>query len=144
MTNSSQIDFYLLKSRQLDAQRLACRLALMAWERGHTITILTASDEQASHLNELMWESPAERFVPHEMRTEESTNHAPINIQPADALIKADVLINLCDSPVSDPNKCKRLLEIVPMSDAGLKASRSKYRHYRGLGITPETHEINR
>ena len=144
MSDTAQVDFYLLKTPELDARLLACRLALMAWERGHRITVLTESTAAATELDELMWKSPQGRFLPHEPDSSEKAGMAPILITGADRFNEADVLINLCRTPVPDPGRCNRLLEIVPHRKADREASRDKYRYYREQGLNPATHEISR
>lgn len=144
MPGPAQVDFYLLANPDLDARRLACRLALMAWERGHRITVLTESANAAAELDELMWNTPRGRFLPHALEGSETAGLSPVRIMERDRLIEADVLINLCRAPVPDPGQCNRLLEIVPHREADRKASRDKYRHYMKLGLKPATHEISR
>jgi DNA polymerase-3 subunit chi len=142
MSSACQVDFYVLKSPALDARQLACRLALMAWERGHRITVTTASEADASALNELMWANPSGRFLPHEITTPGQPALAPIRIAQLADLKEADVVINLCPQPVPEPGRFTRLLEIVPPAGPGLEASREKFRYYRDQGITPQSHDI--
>jgi DNA polymerase-3 subunit chi len=155
MPERCQIDFYLLARPGLDARRMACRLALMAWERGHRVIVATGDDNEASAMNELMWESPAQRFLPHEIVAGESPATAPVVISPlsrisAESLAEKShlnafrVIINLCPQPVPEPVHFERLLEIVPHEDSAREASREKYKYYRSHGITPGTHEINK
>ena len=144
MSETAQVDFYLLKTPELDARLLACRLALMAWERGHRITVLTESPTDAAELDDLMWKSPQGRFLPHSTDDSEKSGMAPVLITGAEHLNEADVLINLCRSPVEDPGRFNRLLEIVPHRKADREASRDKFRYYREQGLNPATHEISR
>jgi DNA polymerase-3 subunit chi len=143
MTGDCQIDFYVLKSPGLDVRRLACKLALMAWERGHHISVLAETEAEAADLNELMWATPAERFLPHEIQASAGTRQAPVSIGLMAGLNEADVVINLGQQPVPEPGRYSRLLEIVPPQGPGLEASRDKFRYYRDQGITPKMHEIN-
>lgn len=161
MTESCQVDFYLLAKPGLDARRMACRLALMAWERGHQTIVLTESDTSATEIDALMWESPADRFLPHELDSdagpENATGSAPVLISRMSRLednsLNAnldadlnewDVVINLCAQPVQKPARFKRLLEIVPHQHDARQASREKFRYYRDQGISPRTHEIDK
>lgn len=139
-----QVDFYLLKTPGLDERRLACRLSLMAWERGHKVTVVTEDDQQASDLNELMWETPGERFLPHELSTEDSLHAASVVITTLKNLGDAEVVINLCPQPLEEPARFSRLLEIVPQAGPGLEASRDKFRFYRKHGIEPAAHDISK
>lgn len=142
MSSDCQVDFYVLKSPALDARQLACKLALMAWERGHRITVTTASEAEAGELNELMWSSPAGRFLPHELATAGNAPLAPVSIGLLEDLKAGDVVINLCPEPVPEPGRFNRLLEIVPPQGPGLAASRDKFRFYREQGISPQSHDI--
>lgn len=153
MTDSCQVDFYVLSSASLNAGRMACRLALMSWERGHRTLVVTGSESSAKALDKLMWESPSERFVPHDLESQ-TDSHAPILITKmenkgdpvtgGESIKKFDVVINLSPHPVTDPGRFVRLLEIVPQEDAARKASRGKFKYYRDLGITPGSHEISK
>ena len=61
----SQVDFYVLEDPALSPGRLACRLCMMAWEQGHRVAVLAGSEEEARALDDLMWDFPPGRFLPH-------------------------------------------------------------------------------
>lgn len=137
-----QVDFYLLGSDHQDPRHLACKLALMALERGHRIDIITAGSEEADRMDELLWEFPEQRFIPHDRHGGPTERHAPVRIGTAPPK-SGDVVINLTPEPLTEPQRCRRLLEIVPHRKADREASRSKYRAYTDQGLQPATHEIN-
>ena len=66
------------------------------------------------------------------------------NIGTLSSLYPADVVINLCDKAVPQPERFSRVLEIVPYADDERQASRVKYKIYRNQGLDPQTHEINK
>jgi len=135
-----QVDFYQLGSPDLAPERLACRLALMAWERGHQVTIVTDSSAAANEVDELLWAYPEGRFVPHEPGADAQ---APVRILPEPPAGDADVVINLTITPLPSPERFQRLLEIVPHRREEREASREKFRHYRAAGLDPKAHTIN-
>lgn len=141
MAENCQIDFYLLGPDAPGADYLACRLALMAWERGHSIDIVTGSETETHTLDNLLWRYPPGRFLPH--ATEADREPAPIRIRHAAPEGSADVVINLTKAALREPNRFRRLLEIVPHREAERSASRDKFRAYRALGLEPGTHEIS-
>ena len=141
---SCQVDFYLLGTTSPGPARLACRLALMAWERNQDIFIITASEADGEQLDELMWQYPPERFVPHARAGAAGFDKAPVKIGTLAVLNPADVVINLCPEAVPEPERFSRLLEIVPAADNEREASRVKFRIYRNMGLDPQTHEINK
>jgi len=139
-----QVDFYLLGETSPGADKLACRLTLMALERNQRVFIIAPSEASAGQLDELMWHYPEGRFVPHARQGAEDSARAPVNIGTLTSLKPAEVVINLCPEPVPQPQTFRRVLEIVPADDDEKEASRVKYRNYRNQGLVPRTHEINK
>mgnify|MGYP000281859970 CR=1 FL=1 len=72
MSTACQVDFYVLARTTQSAEQLACRLAMMAWEQGHRVAVCTASDPDARRLDELMWDDPPGRFLPHATGADET------------------------------------------------------------------------
>lgn len=144
MTGACQVDFYVLGEGALTAEQLACRLALMAWEQGHKIAVLTETADLARQLDELMWDYPAGRFLPHSATPGDT--RAPVIIGKSDMTIPGDseVVINLTGTAISEPDRFKRLLEIVPGIPAQRTASRHKFRSYREQGLDPASHPIEK
>ena len=142
MDHACQVDFYVLARPTQSAGELACRLAMRAWEQGHRVLVRVANDEDARRLDEQMWDCPAGRFVPHGRGG--AAADAPVGIETAGNRVpgERDLLINLCVEPVADVNRFRRLLEIVPAEPAQRDASREKFRNYRALGLSPETHPM--
>lgn len=140
MGERCQVDFYLLGSPALDAERLACKLALMAWERGHRVAIVAGDEERAGALDELMWTCPEGRFLPHGQGSDPAT---PVSVLTEPPGAEGDVVINLTSDALPPPLPWNRLLEIVPHREADRQASRDKFRHYRAEGFDPRAHDIN-
>ena len=143
MSAACQVDFYVLGNEQ-SAELFACRLAMMAWEHGHRIAVLTDNADEVRRLDELMWQNPAGRFLPH--AADFLSQSAPVRIGTADAEIPEDckALINLTGRAISRPDRFKRLLEIVPSSESERTASRQKFRVYREQGLSPASHTIGK
>lgn len=142
MSKTCQVDFYVLAQPGQSAEKLACRLAMKAWQQGHRVLIQTQDENQAGALDELMWDNPPGRFLPHE--TGAASDRAPVSIQakpPVDGDGR-DLLINLAVDPVAEPQRFRRLLEIVPADTELRAASRLKFKTYRDLGLEPASHTI--
>jgi DNA polymerase-3 subunit chi len=144
MPGRCQVDFYVLQDAELSAKHLACRLALRAWEQGHRVAVITEDESQAKMVDELMWEHPPGRFLPHSRGAADSM--APVQIGTATDAIGSDrdLIINLTALEFPEPERFSRLLEIVPAQDAERAASRDKFKAYRGRGLTPITHKIGK
>ena len=143
-TEPCQVDFYLLGESSPGADKLACRLALMALERKQVIFIVTDTENASKQLDELMWQYPQGRFIPHARSGSKDAEMAPVTIGDLSGLNQADLVINLGPEAVPQPERFRRVLEIVPCADDKKEASRMKYRIYRNLGLSPHTHEINK
>jgi DNA polymerase-3 subunit chi len=143
MSAACQVDFYVLGNEQ-SAEHFACRLAMMAWEHGHRIAVLTENADEVRRLDELMWQHPAGRFLPHS--ADFINQSAPVRIGTVDAEIPEDceALINLTGKAIPRPDRFKRLLEIVPASESERTASRHKFRSYRDQGLRPASHTIGK
>jgi len=116
----------------------------MALERKQKIFIITPSEASSEQLDELMWQYPEGRFIPHTRVEDQDAAKAPVNIGGLSSLNPADVVINLCPEAIPQPERFGRVLEIVPYADDERQASRVKFRIYRNLGLDPQTHEINK
>jgi len=138
----SQVDFYVLEDPALSPGRLACRLCMMAWEQGHRVAVLAGSEEDARALDDLMWDFPPGRFLPHALGAVDAA--VPVSIVPDAAQLDPgrDVVINLAAAPVPEPGRFQRLLEIVPADPQRKIASRDKFRQYRDWGLSPGSHQI--
>ncbi len=144
MAAPCQVDFYVLASASQSAERLACRLAMMAWEQGHRVALRADSDTEVRALDELMWDVPPGRFLPH--ASGEDGADSPVSIGSRETAIPTDrdVIINLAAQPVPEPTRFRRLLEIVPAEAGQRTASREKFRQYREMGLDPVSHTIGK
>ena len=144
MTAPCQVDFYVLESEAQSASKFACRLAIMAWEQGFRVSVRTQTEPEARALDELMWDSPAGRFLPH--GTGQTGLDSPVCIADCAQDVPAgrDVVINLASSAVPEPERFRRLLEIVPPRADQRTASREKFRQYRNQGLEPAHHAIGK
>lgn len=147
---SGQVDFYLLADASLSADHLACRLAMMAWERRQQVFIVATTDAHLAKLDGLMWEFPPGRFLPHaqinDQVSDQNAKKAPVTMGLGSDLgsdVKgAVVVINLCPEAIPEATRFDRILEIVPFVKQQRNASRAKYKTYLQLGLKPQTHEI--
>ena len=143
-TDTCQVDFYLLGEPALIAGNFACRLAMMAWERKQKVFITASSQTDIRQLDELLWQYPPGRFLPHATADDTLAGKAPVKIGTISGLKPTDVVINLCPEAIPQPTRFDRVLEIVPFAREEREASRRKYKNYRKLGLNPRTHEINK
>ena len=116
----------------------------MSFERKQKIFVITQTQAEGDQLDELMWQYPAGRFLPHARANEKASIEAPVIIGVLSDLYPTDVVINLCAEAVPQPERFSRILEFVPYADDKKQASRVKYTTYRDQGLKPRTSEASK
>lgn len=142
----ARVDFYVLAAAGEPARELfACRLAEKVYRLAQSVHIHAADRQQASHLDDLLWTFRDGSFVPHEVVEHGAGSvESPVTIGAgADALRRADLLINLSDRLVEDSGAFPRVAEIVPSDEDRRQRSRRLFAEYRSQGFELETHNID-
>jgi DNA polymerase-3 subunit chi len=131
--------------------RFACRLGLKAMQTGHPVHVHVDNADQASHVDELMWDYPRHRFVPHDVAAAESAvhaaiqhvpiQHAPIQIGHEEPALREGLLINLAAEIPSFFGRFDRVAEIIVGTTK--EQGRERYRYYRDRGYPLHHHELD-
>lgn len=144
----TRIDFYVLgEQARGDRHLLACRLADKIYRQGRRIYIHTASDEEARHLDRLLWTFRQGSFIPHGRSREADPSTTPVLIGwEGDSGDENDVLINLVPTPEAPPffSRFERVAEPVDLDPQVRQAARSRYGFYRDRGYPLESHNIEK
>lgn len=137
------VSFYILASEKTHSiDRTACRLAAKAFDEGLRTLILVNDDSAASRLDDLLWEQPDNRFIPHRRVSAASAIEVRTWIATAsDIALEAQLLINLTHGKPDKFDSYDRIFEIVAKSNT--EESRDKYRFYRAQGCELNTFEIS-
>jgi len=146
-----QVNFYLLDETAPQNElstvpahfALACQLCADLYRAKQRVFVYTADQQQAEVFDELLWQFDAERFVPHNLSGEGPRYGAPVEISWQAPRQNRHVLVNLADTVPAFANRFNQIIEFVP-ADAQLKAqARERFKHYRQLGVTPQTVNAN-
>ncbi len=141
----SRVSFYVLAVSEPRA-RLAytCRLTEKVYKLGQRIHCVAEDETQAQALDELLWTFRQGSFVPHaRVAAGAAASASPVTIgRPDEPAPEADVLINLAREVPACFDRFTRIAEIIDGDPACRSAGRERHRHYRRLGIQPETHEV--
>ncbi len=140
----TRVDFYLLEDRTVDASmRFACRLSAKAYFSGHPVHIHVDDAPLAQAMDELLWDYPKHRFLPHAVLPDAATGNpdaAPIHIGFTAPVLDEGVLINLSCVVPSFYGRFDRVAEIIV--DETKDAGRVRYKHYRDRGYPLHHHEL--
>ncbi len=137
----TRVDFYVLQDVDLTAaHRFACRLALKAVSAGHPVYVHTDDTAAARALDDLFWQYPEHRFLPHECEDAPSGS-APVVIGWSPPAAPEGLLINLANSVPTFFGRFERVAEIVVQSLR--EVGRDRYRFYRDRGYPLFDHHLD-
>jgi len=141
-----KVDFYLLSAPGPRARlTTACRLAEKAYEQGLKVAVRTASPGETAEFDELLWTFADRSFVPHGVWPGEPEFAAATPVLIGNAALPAthrDVLINLAPDAPGDYSGYARVCEVVGGDEEDKARARVRWKFYRGLGCTPEMHDL--
>ena len=108
------------------------------------VLISTMTDEEARHVDRLLWCFREQSFIPHGRLGEVAPALNPVLITAdANAGDEHDVLINLSAEVPPFLSRFERVIECVDNDPDSRQASRQRYRLYRDKGYPLKTHNID-
>ncbi len=142
---TERVDFYVLKSASPEQRWIfACRLAEKAYLSDLKIVILQDSLGDAKMLDDLLWTFNERSFVPHELMVDEKFDPAtPVHLGlDAGKLPAVDLLLNLTDRMPEGFDRFTRIAEIMDADPERRRLGRERFKSYRDLKVTMESHQI--
>jgi DNA polymerase-3 subunit chi len=144
---TERVDFYVLKSAAAK-QRWAfvCRLTEKAYLKDLKIVIVNDTLADAKALDELLWTFNERSFIPHRIcLDEQSVDPAtPVHLTvESTAAPAADLLVNLAQRLPAQLERYARIAEIIDADEERRRLGRERFKAYRDLKFTLETHQID-
>jgi DNA polymerase III subunit chi len=144
---TERVDFYVLKSA-VEQKRwaFACRLTEKAYLRDLRVVILSESPAEVKMLDELLWTFNQQSFIPHKICTDEKSLDpaTPVHLTSDSATLPAaDLLVNLARALPSQLQRFSRVAEIIDADEERRRLGRERFKAYRDLKFTLETHQID-
>jgi DNA polymerase III subunit chi len=128
----TEINFYTGVANPMKA---AAKLVTKAYASGKRVRVLTADAETTELLDRLLWESPAEGFVPHVTFASKHFGVTPVIIDHAPTHEgAAEVLINISTQTPAFYSRFERVFEIVGQSEELAVAGRARWQFYKARG----------
>jgi DNA polymerase-3 subunit chi len=140
-----RVDFYVLPGTEARARlKFACRIAEKAYLADQHVFVWLDDASELQSFDELLWSFADRSFVPHEIYSDaQQWQDTPVLLgceaQPRQPF---DVLLNLGSEVPAAATHAGRIAEIVDAEEPRRRAGRNRFRHYRDLGLAPETHNI--
>jgi DNA polymerase III subunit chi len=144
---TERVDFYILKSAAAKQRwAFACRLTEKAYLKDLKIVIVNDTLADAKALDELLWTFNEQSFIPHRICLDEQSMDpaTPIHltVEPT-ALPAADLLVNLAQRLPAQLERYARIAEIIDADEERRRLGRERFKAYRDLKLTLETHQID-
>jgi DNA polymerase III subunit chi len=139
------VDFYVLPGSEPRARpKFACRIAEQAYLAEQRVFVWLDDALELQSFDELLWTFADRSFVPHEIYSDvQQWQDTPVLLgceaQPRQPF---DVLLNLGSEVPAAAAHAARIAEIVDAEGPRRCAGRTRFRHYRDLGLAPQTHTI--
>jgi DNA polymerase-3 subunit chi len=144
---TERVDFYVLKSAAARQRwAFACRLTEKAYLRDLKIVIVNDTLADAQALDELLWTFNERSFIPHKVCLDEQSVdpatavHLTLESSPLPA---ADLLVNLAQRLPAQLQSYTRIAEIIDADEERKRLGRERFKAYRDLKLTLETHQID-
>lgn len=145
MPTAPRVEFYVLPGSEARSRlKFACRIAEKAYLSEQRVFVWLDDAAELQSFDELLWTFADRSFVPHELyRDPQQWQDTPVLLgceaQPQQPF---DVLVNLGSQVPAAAAHAGRIAEIVDAEEPRRRAGRVRFRHYRELGLAPETHTI--
>ena len=138
------IDFYILEqATKPSSLRFACQLIEKAYQNQQQIYIHTASKDEASQLDTLLWTYRDDSFLPHHLYVPNDDLPPAIQIGYEEAPAHhQDTCFNLSQEVPVFYKQFNRVIEIVFSDPHVQQLARERYRYYRDQGNEMNTHKI--
>lgn len=137
--------FFLMPEASEDEQdAFICDKIAELYRKHKRLRIWAQSQRQAEALDELLWQRPADAFIPHNLAGEGASTGAPVEIGWPQAVADTAsrpgyALFNLADEVPVQAQQSQQLYDIVPVSNDGKAVARERYKHYRARGCQMHT-----
>jgi DNA polymerase III subunit chi len=144
---TERVDFYVLKSSAAQQRwAFACRLTEKAYLKDLKIVIVNDTLADAQALDELLWTFNERSFVPHKVCLDEQSLDpaTPVHlVLESPAIPAADLLVNLAPRLPTQLQRYQRIAEIIDADEERRRQGRERFKAYRDLKFTLETHQID-
>lgn len=138
-------DFYVLDgSDARERLKFACRVIDKAFAAEQRVLVWLDDEAAVASFDDLLWTFAQDSFIPHEPVSSASNwDDSPVLLScgtlPPEGI---DVLINLATGVPPVVQSSTRVIEIIDADPTRRQTGRTRFKHYRDLGVEPSTHNI--
>lgn len=136
----TRIDFYQLSHGRFNADGLVCTLCAKAYQNRQNTLLLTADAQHSNRLDQLLWISDEESFIPHDQQDQPGFVTPVLITHEADPRGERELLINLSAEIPSYFAQFERVIELV--TEENKSVARSHYSFYKDRGYALNHHHV--
>ena len=130
-----QVTFWQLSDGKDAGESRACDLIASAYAQRQKCVVLCANKSSAEAVDELLWQLPADRFVPHNMCGEGPGTGTPVEIcWQENQLSRRNLIVNLSGEMLTSPHSYQTIYDFVPVAGDAKQAARVRYKQYQQAG----------
>lgn len=142
------VTFFLLDDVSEDEQNLLiCDKIAELFRQYKKVRVFARDQAHAETIDELLWQRPADGFIPHNLLGEGPANGVPVELlwPAADNVPRRPgyVLFNLAEQVPAQAQQSQTIFDIVPASEQQKAVARERYKHYRANGCQLSTQPLN-
>lgn len=132
-----QVIFYQLSASDNGVAGKASEIVANAFANKQKMSVLCDTQAQAEEVDELLWQLPANRFVPHNLYGEGPQAGTPVEIcwQP-EQVARRQMVVNVGSGMVPSPNLHRQIIDFVPVDENAKQAARVRYKNYQQAGCS--------
>lgn len=147
-----KVIFYLIENELtsvdstalLPHEKLACDKIVENWQQGLRILVSCQDQQQAEKIDEYLWQSDPNSFVPHNLAGEGFRNGSPVEIAWIGKRGNGNrqLLINLQESFPEFSPTYSDIIDFVPADDRLKNLARDRYQTYKNMGFNLKTIKV--
>jgi len=124
--NSQKPTVTFVKVANTQAKLLAvCSIVQRHYEQGDTLLVMVSGRKASTYVDELLWRSPKDSFVPHVIAEDPCTDAVAITTS-SNNLNAANVILNLKEEELSLDNEIEQLYELFDTTTSIKETSSTK------------------
>lgn len=127
----TQVVFYQLADDNQLAEQV-CDIAAKAFSQKQKLLVYCASQKEAEQVDELLWQFPADRFIPHNLYGEGPAAGTPLEIcWSAEQLSRRALVVNMSAEVIQAHSQYQKIIDFVPQAEEAKQAARLRYKQYQ-------------
>ncbi len=130
----TQVIFHQLADDSQLAKKV-CDITAQAFTQKQKLVVLCGTQKEAEQVDELLWQFPSDRFIPHNLHGEGPAAGTPVEIcWSTEQLSRRAVVVNMSKALIQTHKQFQKVIDFVPQAEDAKQAARLRYKQYQQAG----------